>query len=51
MKKKFKTSLTEVAIDAPVPPELKRENGRLPLAERLATIAGNLKAGNGEGGK
>ncbi|SFT99774.1 hypothetical protein [Mesorhizobium sp. YR577] len=50
MKEKFRTSQTEPAIATPTP-EIECENGRLPLAERLATIAGNLKAGSGEGGR
>ncbi len=50
MKEKSRTSLTKAAIDAPTA-ELRRETGHVPLADRLATIAGNLKAGSGEDGK
>lgn len=47
---KRKISMTEAVIEA-LESELKRESGRVPLAERLAAIASNLKAKAGQGGR
>lgn len=47
---KRKVSMTEAVIDA-LEAELKRESKRTPLAERLAAIAGELKAKSGPGGR
>ncbi|MBN9218080.1 MAG: type II toxin-antitoxin system VapB family antitoxin [Mesorhizobium sp.] len=47
---KRKISMTEAVIEA-LESELKRESGRVPLAERLAAIAGDLKAKAGQGGR
>jgi antitoxin VapB len=47
---KRKVSMTEAVIDA-LEAELKRESKRMPLAERLAAIANDLKAKAGPGGR
>ena len=47
---KRKVSMTAAVIEA-LEAELARENARQPLAERLATIAKDLKAKAGEGGR
>ena len=47
---KRKVSMTAAVIEA-LEAELARENARQPLAERLATIANDLKAKAGEGGR
>ena len=47
---KRKISMTEAVIEA-LESELKRESGRVPLAERLAAIAEDLKAKAGRGGR
>ncbi|MER9326766.1 type II toxin-antitoxin system VapB family antitoxin [Mesorhizobium sp. M0152] len=47
---KRKISMTEAVIEA-LESELKRESGRVPLAERLAAIAGDFKAKAGQGGR
>lgn len=47
---KRKVSMTAAVIEA-LEAELKRENARQPLAERLAAIADELKAKAGEGGR
>ncbi|UVK38711.1 type II toxin-antitoxin system VapB family antitoxin [Mesorhizobium sp. AR10] len=47
---KRKISMTEAVIEA-LESELKRESGRVPLAERLAVIANEFKARAGEGGR
>ncbi|MER8847086.1 MULTISPECIES: type II toxin-antitoxin system VapB family antitoxin [Mesorhizobium] len=46
---KRKISMTEAVIEA-LESELKRVNGRAPLARRLAAIADELKARAGQGG-
>ncbi|SIT56498.1 conserved hypothetical protein [Mesorhizobium prunaredense] len=43
-------SMTEAVIEA-LESELKREGGRIPLAERLAAIANDIKAKAGQGGR
>ncbi|RWC52851.1 type II toxin-antitoxin system VapB family antitoxin [Mesorhizobium sp.] len=45
---KRKISMTRAVIEA-LESELKRENDRVPLAERLAAIADDLRAKAGEG--
>ena len=47
---KRKVSMTAAVIEA-LEAELARENARQPLAERLATIANDLKAKAGESGR
>ncbi|RUW94356.1 type II toxin-antitoxin system VapB family antitoxin [Mesorhizobium sp. M7A.F.Ca.US.010.02.1.1] len=47
---KRKISMTEAVIEA-LESELKRESGRVPLADRLAAIAEDLKAKAGQGGR
>lgn len=47
---KRKISMTEAVIEA-LESELKREGGRIPLADRLAAIASDLKARAGQGGR
>jgi len=47
---KRKVSMTEAVIEA-LEAELKRESGRVPLADRLSAIAGALKASAGQGGR
>jgi antitoxin VapB len=47
---KRKISMTEAVIEA-LESELKRESGRIPLAERLAAIASEFKARAGQGGR
>ncbi len=43
-------SMTEAVIEA-LESELKRESGRIPLAERLAAIANDFKVKAGQGGR
>jgi antitoxin VapB len=47
---KRKISMTEAVVDA-LKAELRRENSRKPLAERLAAIADALNAQAGKGGR
>ncbi|MBZ9775093.1 type II toxin-antitoxin system VapB family antitoxin [Mesorhizobium sp. CO1-1-8] len=47
---KRKISMTEAVIEA-LESELKRESGRVPLADRLAAIAEDLRAKAGQGGR
>ncbi|WP_095088607.1 type II toxin-antitoxin system VapB family antitoxin [Mesorhizobium sophorae] len=47
---KRKISMTEAVIEA-LESELKRESGRVPLADRLAAIANDFKAKAGKGGR
>ncbi len=47
---KRKISMTEAVIEA-LEAELKRQNARAPLADRLAALAADLKAKAGNGGR
>lgn len=47
---KRKISMTEAVIEA-LESELKRESGRVPLANRLAAIAEDFRAKAGHGGR
>lgn len=47
---KRKISMTEAVIEA-LESELKRESGRVPMADRLAAIANDFKTKAGKGGR
>jgi antitoxin VapB len=47
---KRKISMTKAVVEA-LESELKREGGCIPLADRLAAIASDLKARAGQGGR